>query len=116
VVKNYIQRLRPNNDPSLTEVLNVLQKPLNFSFWSGHTAVSMAVTLFIYLLLNEQQPNKWYLLFFIWPLLFAVSRIINGVHFPSDVFVGAVVGSIIGYCSYKLAVAIKPKFTSPDSK
>lgn len=116
LVKNHIQRLRPNNNPLLIETIKILQEPRNFSFWSGHTAVSMAVTLFVYILLNKQHPKKWYLLFFIWPLLFALSRIMNGVHFPSDVFVGAIVGSSIGYCSYKLAVAFKPKFTSHDSK
>lgn len=106
LVKNYIQRLRPNNDPVLVDVINIIQKPLNFSFWSGHTAVSLAVTLFVLLLLRRHAPSKWYALFFLWPLLFALSRVINGVHFPSDIFVGALVGAILGIGAYKMALYI----------
>lgn len=75
LVKNAVARLRPNNEPILLDSINVLQRPENFSFWSGHTAVSMTVSLLMFLILNNYTKSKWWLLFFIWPLLFATSRI-----------------------------------------
>ncbi|MGJ8683416.1 MAG: phosphatase PAP2 family protein [Nonlabens sp.] len=102
LVKNYVERLRPNNEPVLMDSIYILQQPENFSFWSGHTAVSVTVSLFVYLVLNKFSPSKWWLLFFIWPLLFAFSRIFVGVHYPLDVFVGAMVGLTLGMLFYKL--------------
>jgi undecaprenyl-diphosphatase len=37
---------------------------------------------------------------FIWPILFAGSRIYVGVHYPSDIIVGALVGSVLALLGY----------------
>jgi undecaprenyl-diphosphatase len=40
----------------------------------------------------------------IWALLVCYSRIYNGVHYPSDVFAGMLIGALlggIGYFSYR---------------
>lgn len=108
-VKNNVERLRPNNEPVLMDSIYILQRPDNFSFWSGHTAVSMTVSILVYLLLQRASPSRWWLLFFIWPFLFAVSRIFVGVHYPLDVFVGALVGVILGVLFYKLLTVISKK-------
>jgi len=108
-VKNNVQRLRPNNDPFLTDTINILQEPRNYSFWSGHAAVSFAVTVFVFSLLYNRDKHKMYLLFFTWPLIFAFSRIINGVHFPSDVIVGTAAGTVIGFIAYRLLISLKNK-------
>lgn len=102
LVKNQVQRLRPNNEPLIIDSIQILQKPESFSFWSGHTAVSVTVSLFVYLVLQHYKPSRWWLLFFIWPFLFAVSRIFVGVHYPGDVLVGALVGILLGTSFHKL--------------
>lgn len=99
-VKQFVGRLRPNNTPELAESLHILQTPMDYSFWSGHAAVSFAVTLFVVWVLRAW--SKWIYLVFIWPLLFATSRIFAGVHYPSDIFVGACVGFFIAVLYHRL--------------
>ncbi|MGB0949284.1 MAG: phosphatase PAP2 family protein, partial [Marinirhabdus sp.] len=42
LTKNYVARLRPNNTPELAELVRVLQKPTNYSFFSGHASSSFS--------------------------------------------------------------------------
>jgi undecaprenyl-diphosphatase len=63
----------------------------------------------VFLFLREKV--KWVILFFIWPILFAMSRIYVGVHFPIDILVGTVVGLLSGLLFYKLY----NRFISPYS-
>ena len=99
-VKDYVERLRPNNVGALFEVIRILQKPTNFSFFSGHASSSFSVTTFMALILR--QKTKWIFLAYIWPLIFVTSRIYVGVHYPSDILVGALVGTIFAIIFYKL--------------
>lgn len=91
--KEYVARLRPNNVEALSQVIRVLQEPTNFSFFSGHAASSFAITTFVVLSLRKYHSYVHF--FYIWPLLFVMSRIYVGVHYPFDLFVGALVGTII---------------------
>ncbi|WP_405210895.1 phosphatase PAP2 family protein [Dokdonia sp. Asnod2-E02] len=99
IVKNTVGRLRPNNNTELAELIRVLQTPGNFSFFSGHAAVSFAMTTFVVLALRSR--FKWVYVFYIWPLLFIMSRILVGVHYPGDILVGALVGTTIGFYFWK---------------
>jgi undecaprenyl-diphosphatase len=98
ITKTSVQRLRPNNVPELSETIRVLQFPVDFSFFSGHASVSFAVTTFV--VLSLQRFTKWVYLFYVWPILFSFSRIYVGVHFPSDIIVGAFLGYGIGIGMY----------------
>jgi undecaprenyl-diphosphatase len=107
LVKNYVERLRPNNEPMLMDSIQILQKPENFSFWSGHSAVSFAVTLFVVLALRKTNSSTWLYLLFLWPVTFAFSRIFVGVHYPADVTMGMLVGLILGYIFHKILSLIE---------
>lgn len=101
-LKDSFERLRPNNDPSVNGILRILKNNKSFSFVSGHATTSMAVSLFMYLTLRERY--RFTFLFFIWPLIFAYSRIYIGVHFPLDVTCGALLGLGIGYAFYLVSL------------
>ena len=104
LVKNLVARLRPNNEPILMDSAYFMQAPTNFSFWSGHSATSMAVTVLVIQILSSPEAgrvHRWYYLFLIWPLLFAISRIFVGVHYPMDVIVGCAVGAFLGFAFAK---------------
>lgn len=69
------------------------------SFPSGHTATAFVVAG----ILAAQYLRKM----IIWPLVAAaalvgLSRIMVGVHWPADVFVGAILGWMMGFCGYRL--------------
>jgi len=99
LVKNTVGRMRPNNVPELAEIIRILQTPGNFSFFSGHASVSFAVTTFVVLALRSRL--KWVYVFYVWPVFFVMSRILVGVHYPGDILVGALVGTLIAICSWK---------------
>lgn len=112
LVKNYVARLRPNNEPLLTDLIRVLQEPHNFSFFSGHAASSFAITTFVVLV--QRKRFKWAYLFYLWPLLFTSSRIFVGVHYPSDIITGMLVGILFGFLFYflfsKVIVLLEKRF------
>lgn len=101
LVKNVVGRLRPSNVPELEGLIRVLQTPGNFSFFSGHASVSFAITTFVVLALRKR--FKWVYVFYIWPVLFVMSRILVGVHYPGDILVGALVGTGIAVIFWKYA-------------
>ena len=103
-LKNGFGRLRPNNDPTVNTMIRILKNNKSFSFVSGHATTSMAVSLLMHLTLRKKFSFTW--LFFIWPLLFAYSRIYIGVHFPMDVIAGALLGMGIGYLFYRLSLSM----------
>ena len=103
-IKNSFERLRPNNDPSINELIRIVKHSGGYSFVSGHATTSTAVSLFMYFTLKKHY--KYTVLFFIWPLLFAYSRIYVGVHFPIDIFCGILLGILIGFVFYKLSLIL----------
>lgn len=71
----------------------------NYSMPSGHTSSAFALATSV----SVAYP-KWYIVApsFAWAGAVGYSRLHLGVHYPSDVIVGAVVGSGSAYLSYKL--------------
>lgn len=74
-----------------------LLPPDQFSFPSGHTITAFAFAVPFSLF----YPHLAVALFFC-AFSISTSRILLGMHFLSDVLVGAFIGSILGYCSFLL--------------
>jgi len=106
--KNTFQRLRPCNDPEIKNIIRVIIHRDSPSFFSGHAANSMASTFFIYLIIKKHF-NYSYLLF-LFPFIFAYSRIYLGLHFPLDILSGYAFGLISGFCFYKLYNYVHEKY------
>lgn len=72
-----------------------------YGFFSAHSANSFAVAFYVgCLLLPFYSKARRYLL--IWAAVVAYSRIYLGVHYPSDIFVGAIFGCLYGWLFFKL--------------
>jgi undecaprenyl-diphosphatase len=94
------QRLRPCNDPDIKALIRIVHQSNTYSFFSGHASNSMATMLFLFLILKKYY--KYGYLIFLYPLLFAYSRIYLGVHFPIDILTGYVFGALFGITFYAI--------------
>ena len=102
--KNGFQRLRPGNDPALAKIIRAVQTRKSFSFISGHASNSMASAMFLYLVLKPYVKYMGFI--FIWPFVFAYSRIYLGLHYPGDILCGYIWGiltSLLFWQIYKFA-------------
>jgi len=68
-----------------------------WSFPSGHSTFFFAMSTAIYF-----YNKKWGIAFFIASILMNVSRIVAGVHYPSDILGGAMVGIAVGWLIFAL--------------
>ncbi len=112
LVKNSVQRLRPCNDPETKDIIRLVKQSSSFSYFSGHAANSLASTTFIVLILRKYY--KYAFLFFLFPLIFAYSRIYLGLHFPGDILSGYIFGIGTGYLFSKIYEVYRKKYF-PDS-
>lgn len=110
--KYSFERLRPVNDLDIKDDLRILMSRKSFSFFSGHASNSMASTLFLFLIFRKYY--KYAFLLFLFPLIFAYSRIYLALHFPSDIITGYLFGILTGTFFYYLYK--KYKNTPPEKK
>ncbi|MFQ5572145.1 MAG: phosphatase PAP2 family protein [Rhodothermales bacterium] len=77
-----------------------------YSFPSGHAAVAFAMATSYSL-----SHPKWYVIVpaYLWATSVGLSRVWLGVHYPSDVFFGAVMGVGIAWAVHTLAPKITPR-------
>lgn len=97
--KETVKRLRPCNNPEINTIIRIVHHSKTFSFFSGHAANSMATMTFLFLLLKKYY--KYSFLVFLYPLIFAYSRIYIGVHYPTDILTGYVFGILCGFLFFK---------------
>lgn len=112
MVKHRVKRYRPSHNTEIQQQLHYVNDYHGgqYGFFSSHAANMFGVALYLFLVFNKQSVLFRYSLF-VWAFLIAYSRIYLGAHYPSDVFVGACDGLLIGYLIFKLTELIfKNKF------
>jgi membrane-associated phospholipid phosphatase len=97
IFKPLVHRLRPCADPMILGKTRLLLDHCSggFSFTSSHAANHFGLAMFMFMSL---QPlfKKYTWLFFIWAATIAYAQVYVGVHYPLDVFAGAIIGIIVG--------------------
>ena len=89
IIKRQVKRQRPCLHPQAPSALAHIPDP--WSFPSGHTTSAFAVASMLWCI-----GHVWYWPFTLFAIIVGISRIYLGVHYPSDVCVGAVLGIICG--------------------
>lgn len=92
-IKRFINRIRPYiNFPQL----NIKKIGVDdYSFPSGHTTAAFSVGISVALCFTSIAILSIFLAFAV-----GLSRVYLGVHYPSDVFAGIIVGTFSSYCMY----------------
>ncbi len=112
VFKNNFLRFRPCH--------NILLEPqvhLNgecggtYGFVSSHAANTFALAMFLSLLFYKRIKH-FGVYIFVWASFVSYSRIYNGVHYPADVAVGALLGMVIGGIIFKVYQMMNNKLIS----
>lgn len=104
-IKNVVCRPRPSHDPAVMDLLSYVNgyRGGAYGFPSNHASNGFAAATFLALLLR----NRWVTLSaFLWAVGSCYSRMYLGVHYPTDILCGAMLGivfAIIIFFLYKKA-------------
>ncbi|MCA2004402.1 MAG: phosphatase PAP2 family protein [Ignavibacterium sp.] len=103
LIKELFARPRPCD--VLTDVITPIGCTGTYSFPSNHALNNFAAAVFFYRLFPKL---KWVL--FITASLIAISRVYLGLHYPSDIIGGALIGILLGYIFSQIALLTEKKF------
>lgn len=111
IVKFSVHRPRPYN--GYPDDLIPVKRTLGYSFPSGHTSLTFAVATSLSLCYP-----KWYVITpsILWAGGVAFSRLYLGVHYPSDVITGMLVGVASGFFGYWLSQRLQEESIIPTPK
>ncbi len=103
-MKPYFGRYRPSVEPSLQGLVHIVNGYTGgkYGFSSGHAANTFGTATFIYLLFRPTKP--WIRWMFLWAAIMTYTRIYLGVHYPTDILVGALVGMGCGFIGYRISL------------
>ena len=95
-LKNAVSRIRPYD--AVEAIVPLVEKLSDYSFPSGHTCASFASAFVYYRLL----PRKYGVMTMVLAVLIAFSRLYLGVHYPTDVLGGFLIGVLSSILAYQI--------------
>ncbi|MFT6165553.1 MAG: undecaprenyl-diphosphatase [Vicingaceae bacterium] len=106
--KEVFERWRPCHNLDLKEMVHLVNNKCggSFGFISSHAANSFATAGLLGLFLNWRAL----ILLLIWASLVSYSRVYLGVHYPSDILGGAILGLIVAFLVHHIAFPIVTYF------
>jgi len=108
LIKNQVKRPRPCQQYKIMKEGRVLVRCGNgYSFTSSHATNHFAMAFFLSLSLGQWLP-KIKMPLYIWAAVISFSQIYVGVHFPLDILMGTLLGSLIGILCALIFNTIQP--------
>lgn len=98
IIRVFYHRPRPFSVWHVTQLISENK----WSFPSGHATFFFAIATSVYF-----YNKKWGIAFFIMAILMGVGRIISGVHYPTDILGGIIIGIVVAYLVFFVVRRIK---------
>lgn len=101
ILKPLVERLRPTHEPSLAPFLHIVNgyKGGMYGFCSSHAANTLACALlFMFVYKNKITTS----ILIVWVVINSYSRIYLGVHYPTDIMAGWIIGCATAALAYAL--------------
>lgn len=99
LIANVIRWIWFRPRPFVDNSVNLLfSYPNEAAFPSGHATFYFALATVVFL--RERKAGTW---FFIGAFLICLGRVFSGIHWPSDILAGVVIGVIVGWVLNKIA-------------
>ena len=109
LIKNTVRRVRPCNEITLTnDIIHRVPCGSGYSYPSAHATNHFAIAVFLIFLFYD----RWKAILPLalgWAFIISFSQIYVGVHYPIDVFSGAILGTLIGFFTSKLYYKLQTK-------
>lgn len=95
IVKPTVARWRPTHDPEIGMLVDVVNgyRGGNYGFFSAHACNTFSIALFFSLLVRSRLLTVFMIG---WSLINCWTRLYLGVHYPGDILVGLIWGSVVG--------------------
>ena len=101
-MKPYFARVRPCHELSLTpRIPEGVSCSETGSMASSHAANHFAFAIFMVLLYGFKKRSNT-IFWLLWASVIGYSRVYNGVHYPTDVIVGGLIGAALAFLSFQL--------------
>lgn len=101
IVKPLVARWRPTHDPQIGMLVDTVDnyRGGNYGFFSAHACNTFSIALFLSLLMRRRLLVITLICF---SLVNCWTRLYLGVHYPGDIMVGLLWGTVVGYTVYRL--------------
>ncbi|WP_051417151.1 phosphatase PAP2 family protein [Sediminibacterium salmoneum] len=98
MVKPFFERPRPCRDPLLMNQIRMLLNRCSggYSFTSSHATNHFGFAVYLFVTIGSL-IGKWKYFLLFWAATIAYGQVYVGVHYPLDIFFGALLGAFIGW-------------------
>ncbi len=96
-IKNVVARVRPYD--AFDDIIRLIEIQKDYSFPSGHTSVAFSSVMAMQLAVEKKQ-KRYVIVAWILACCIGFSRLYLGVHYPSDVLGGALIGTMSALIAY----------------